>query len=116
MTVTTTPTEIKVKFPEFVSLDDAFIQIMINDALLMVNQTAWISKSKTAIEYMTAHLLELSSRAGNAGVVACEKVGDLSRSYSVASAEAGSGSLGETSYGKFFLSMRKTIPKGPIIW
>jgi len=112
-----TPASIKAQFkPNFDSLDDSFILIKIEEAKLMVNRAAFGNKYDLAVSYMTAHLLELSTRGGNVGIISSEKVGDLSRSFSASASDPGEASLGETAYGKFFLSLRKTIPKSPLTW
>ena len=105
-----TPTLIKTYFPEFASLDDAFIQLYIDSASLSVNVNRWGNKSEWGIAYLTAHLLTLLNRGGNgqSGPVTQEKVGDLSRTYAPTSAISNS-DYASTSYGQEFLRLRKSI-------
>lgn len=62
-------------------------------------------KQELATAYLTAHMLTLSQRNGNAGRVTTVKEGDLSISYS---AGKDTGSLNATSYGQEFMRIKKT--------
>lgn len=98
-------------------LADTFIPsrivTFIGFAQLNVNRSVWGDKADLAEAVMAAHLMTLSSRGGQGGVVTQEKVGDISRSY--AKPEGDDESLSTTSYGQWFLQMRRTLTITPIV-
>ena len=71
MANTCTPVAFKARFPEFNSIDDLRIQVFIDDALLIVNETTWGKLYSLAVCYLSAHFLALSedSQGGDSGSV-----------------------------------------------
>lgn len=111
-----TPTSIKALFPEFGSLNDAYIQLHINSAALYVNHSVLLSVKDHAQSYLTAHFLKISqdSKAGSSNIKK-EKVGDLTREYQSLSVNSGQG-INSTVYGQEYLrSINTTSANGPII-
>lgn len=94
--------------PEFEDEDDSRIDTFIGYAEMYVNSKTWGTKADYATALFTAHLLTVSGSGGSTGVTS-ERVGDLSTSYAVND----SNDLGSTSYGKLYLSLRKTLVISP---
>jgi hypothetical protein len=116
--------------PEFATLaEDVEGQTQIEDqielARLFVSEDKWGTGHKTvkAISLVSAHLLKVlgfGNTQGStvSGPVTMEKVGDLQRSYSQLSMDKMSVSEGlfsQTSYGRTFLLLRKTLIITPLV-
>jgi len=115
---TTTPTNFKVRFPEFNSVDDDRIQLFIDDATATVNANC--PNSDLMITYLTAHLLTVGTQStdGDASTikgVASESVGDVSVSYGGASGDNPNDNFYSTNYGQRYLDLRKNCIGGPLI-
>lgn len=111
-----TPASIKIRFPQFNTLSDSFIQLVIDEALLSGNVNFFRSGQDHAITFLTAHLLEVasSSQGGTVGSLTKEKVGDLERTYSSGEGAGLSLSgLNSTSYGQEYIRFRKTCVSSP---
>lgn len=98
--------------PELKAEDDGRIDTFLGFAALSVNANVWGDKSDLGVAVMAAHLLTLSNRGGVSGAVTSEKVGDLARSYS--STKASDETLMSTSYGSWFIQLRKSLPITPV--
>lgn len=94
--------------PEFEDQDDSRVDTFIGYAEMYVNTTTWGTKADYATALFTAHLMTISASGGSTGVTS-ERVGDLATSYAVNS----SNDLGTTSYGKLFLTLRKSLVISP---
>ena len=114
-----TPADIKIRFPEFVAIDDARIQLFIDDAIVTVNTKC--PNSDLMITYLTAHLLTLGTQteAGDTTPIqniASESVGDVSRSFGgTASASSNDNFYTGTAYGMRYLDLRKNCIGRPLI-
>lgn len=114
-----TPADIKLRFPEFAAIDDALIQLFIDDATATVN--AKCPNSDLMISYLTAHLLAgsiLTSAGDNVPIksIASEAVGDVSRSYSgTTSTSSNDNFYTGTAYGVRYLDLRKNCIGRPLI-
>lgn len=97
--------------PELADEDSSRIYRFIEFAALSVNETIWGSKYDLGVAVMAAHLLTMAGRGGTGGPVTSEKVGDLSRSYGQMGDKD---SLMATSYGQWFVQLRKTLPITPL--
>ena len=97
--------------PELTSQTDDRINYFITEAARYVNASIWGAKTDFAHALYTAHLMTMAG-SGGAGNVSSERVGDLSRTYSV---DTSSGSMSGTSYGQQFLSARKSLLISPMV-
>lgn len=113
-----TPSTFKVRFPEFVSEEDARIQLFLDDAELILNSTYWGDKLDLGTAYFTAHSLAVANRmaeggsAGTTGPVSARAVDGVSVTYGSSAPVAGS--QGEayylsTSYGQKYLALVKSL-------
>lgn len=88
-----TPASFKARFPEFDSIDDARVQIFIDQAICLIDKDRWDNTAcglfDLGVSYLAAHLLKLSEIASTipittipgAGNVTQKKAGDVSVSY-----------------------------------
>ena len=98
---------------EFNGLPTVEFECIRDIAKCKVGEAVFGDKADYAAALMTAHIFALSGRGGAGGQVTQEKVGDLSRSYSVETGGAGS-DLSTTAYGRLFIQCRKQCPVSPI--
>lgn len=117
---TCTPTDFRVRFPEFdePTYPDARVQLFIEDATATVSTKC--PNSELMICYLTAHLLTVGnqSAAGDGGTIkplASESVGDVSVSYGGASGDNPRDNFYSTIYGQRFLDLRKNCIGRPLI-
>ena len=87
------------RFPEFTGVDEARVQLFLDEALLEIRESEWTDLYTKALMLMTAHLLTLASQTagagtggagGNFGVVTSRAIGDVSVSFGNSSAVSGS--------------------------
>lgn len=97
--------------PELADEDSSRIDLFLGFAALSVNESVWGTKYDLGVAVMAAHLLTMANRGGNGGPVTSEKVGDLARSYGQMGDKD---SLMATSYGQWFVQLRKTLPITPL--
>ena len=115
MATTCTPTAFKARFPEFSSIDDTRIQIFIDDALLVVNETTWGTLHSLAACYLSAHYLALSEdslngNSGSVGNVSSQGVDGTSISFNTYSPDNASQTYWlSTQYGQKFYSLIKSL-------
>ena len=115
MATVITPTAFKARFPEFSSIDDIRIQIFIDDALLVVNETTWGTLYSIAVYYLSAHYLALSEdslngNSGSVGNVSSQGVDGTSISFNTYSPDNSSQTYWlSTQYGQRFYSMIKSL-------
>ncbi len=108
----------KIRFPEFVSQDNARVQLFIDDAVIMLNETAWGDKYDLGLYYLSAHYLKKALRSeaisGNAptpsGAIVSRSVDGASVSYADNKAESAfEAQYSSTIYGQRYLAMLKTL-------
>lgn len=99
--------------PELVDVSVSRIDRFIDFAKLSVNESVWGTKYDLGVAVMTAHLLTVSGRSGSGGPITSEKVGELAQSYGQVNV-SGDEYLATTSYGQWFLQLRRTIPITPL--
>lgn len=112
-----TPVIFKTKFPEFASIDDSAIQLVIDEAELILSESYWGNKYDLGLLYYCAHMLLISQAAenGNPGAfspVSGRSVDGVSVSYSVGGGspgENGAGFFDSTSYGQKYLYFRNAL-------
>lgn len=113
--MTVTPSSIKNRFPEFDSTEDARIQLFIDDAEIILNESYWGTKYDLGVSYYVAHKLTLAIRSENgnedgAGVISGKAVEGVSISYATPTINSATDSdFMSTSYGIQYLSLMKTL-------
>jgi len=110
------PADFKIRFPEFDSIDDARIQVFIDDAVLQVNETYWGDKYNMGLYYLTAHYLYLAEKSadgsgsGSGGAVASRAVDGVSVSYNNMTPDNQSDAYyASTAYGQRYMSLMRTL-------
>lgn len=113
-----TPDSFKVRFPEFSSIDDGRVQLALDDASLIVDETRYATKYDLAIAYHAAHELKVAtdissspSASSNVGPVSSKSAGGVSVSRAVSSIDLSSGDAyyQTSTYGIKFLSIRNLV-------
>lgn len=115
-----TPADFELRFPEFIETDENRIQLFIDDATLILNESFWGLKYDMGLSYYSAHLLKialrtepgLSSSANNVGPISSKSVDGVSVSYAISSSsstDTADDFLKSTVYGQRYLSLRKTL-------
>ena len=105
----------KARFPEFRGVEDAFIQLLLNEASLDVGQR-WVNPEfrALAVLHLTAHLLSLSGNGaagagGGAGLatgtIKRRRVGDVEVEYETGGAASSGSLLPSTRYGQRYLEL-----------
>jgi len=115
MANTCDPTAFKARFPEFATIDNARIQVFIDDALLVLNEVTWGSIYSLAVCYLSAHYLALgeessSNGGGTVGNVSSKGVDGVTISYnSVNLSNVDQAYFLSTQYGQKFYSLIKSL-------
>lgn len=104
--------DFQARFPELASVDEGFFNVAKNAAMLRVADEIWACKTDEACLLMTAHIVTISKRNGNAGPVTSSQVDKLRRSFGQVN---GAGLLGTTSYGMEFEALKQTLTISPMI-
>ena len=114
MATEVTSEEVIAYAPEMSTEGDERITLFIGFAGDFVSETKWGKKYKQGIILMCCHLLKMAAldRAGAAGSVTAERVGEMSRSYSAPPAD---NEMAQSSYGQTFLMLRKTLVITPMV-
>lgn len=112
----------KVRFPEFADVDDARIQLFLDDAAALMGNRTFCGNYDVAQCYLAAHLLTVAEQqaAGDSGVLAPiskQEVDDvvIEQAVKPSGGGGGSGMFDSTSYGKMFLHYQKICFGGLII-
>jgi hypothetical protein len=103
------------RYPEFEDIPAGeYFNAVIAQANLMVSATAWGPLYNEGLMALTAHYLELgrATRAGKAGAVSAERVGQLSTNYATGTM---TDAYDSTSYGQIFKNMRNGLPRVRIL-
>ena len=108
----------KLRFTEFATIDDARVQLFLDDAaLLMADVSKWLDFYDVAHEYFAAHLLAVSviTATGDSGVLAPiskQEVDDVIIEQAIADAHPSLDELLSTAYGKRYWQYRRIITVG----
>lgn len=109
-----TPANFKIRFPEFVGVDDSRVQLFLDDATGFMgdNDSRWRTFYDQAQCYLAAHLLTVSvfQSYGDSTVnapVSKKEVDDVLIMKAVKATTASEGEFGSTSYGIRYLGYRK---------
>ena len=114
-----TPTDFKTRFPEFNDIDDARIQLFLDDAALEISKTVWGKLYDKGVLYLTAHELSMATatKSGKTGGLKSEtskSVGNVSVSYGSLNYNEYDNYYTTTAYGKKFIDMKNKIKVGKI--
>ena len=114
-----TPAEFKARFPEYATLDDAYIQNFISDAYLELAEPRWGNFYNLGLYYLSAHYLYMAKKSANGQSVGCvlssQSVGDVSVSYATPANVDQDYYLKLSSYGQRFLYYRLMAGTGGLI-
>jgi hypothetical protein len=88
--------------PEYGHIDAERFAALKSIAETFIDEKVFGNTTSYAVALYIAHMLKLGERTGN-GAVTSERVGDISRTY-----DSGTRGLGETSYGRLFLEVRRS--------
>lgn len=111
--------DFKVRFPEFDSLVDARVQLFLDDAALLMSDTAkWLDFYDVAHSYYAAHFLIAAqfTLMGDAGVLAPishKEVDDVVIKKAIGNVNPSAGDILSTAYGVRYSSYRKLCLRGP---
>lgn len=102
------------RFPEFASLDQAFVEFYISEAKKYVNARVWREKTDYAWALYAAHMIALLSPsqlggAGGVGVLQSETSGDLSHSFAIPQGGGAGSTIALTKYGTLFNELMQTL-------
>jgi len=109
------PKTFKSRFSEFACLDEARIQIFIDDAIIILNETYWGEKYDMGICYLAAHYLALAEKTKNGSAasnnpISNRAVDGVSITYATPAPEDQTDAYySSTSYGQRYLALRKTL-------
>lgn len=113
-----TPTELKARYPEIKQADET-VGLVISEAALEVDQTAWGKFYQAGVMALAAHMLSISGRRGGDGAgalpgpVTSKKAGDIALSYAAPPvANISEAMLASTAYGQRYLQLRQLIAIG----
>jgi len=95
--------------PEFSQEDSSRVNFFLKIARRGISETVWGDQYDDGVLFLTAHYLTVANRNGVGGSVTKEKVGDLEVSYS----SQGDSEFDTTSWGRLYLSIKKTLVTGP---
>jgi len=116
-----TPADFKIRFPEFVTVDDARIQFWLDDAALEVGEAAWGPLYEKGSMLLAAHLLELDiqrvdSGSGSSSLarVTSKKVGDVSVTFARSSTDSTEDWYNQTDYGSEYLRLKLRVGMGAV--
>lgn len=112
-----TPSSFKIRFPEFASIDDAIIQMLLDEAYLFIGENKY---QDTMVLYWTAHnlVIQQNQESGNSGAsstVASESVGNVSTSYAMPTIDNSDIAFYmSTSYGQKYLQYKRALCIGNV--
>ena len=116
-----TPADVKARFPEFVSVLDARIQMFIDLAVRQLNQGRFGDDYDEAMLYFVAHMLTLamSSESGDnkgSGMITSMSAGAVSASFSsLQTDDAAKMFFHQTIYGQVYWMYQSTATSGGIV-
>jgi hypothetical protein len=119
-----TPANFKIRYPEFVAVDDSRIQFWMNDAVFEVGEAAWGTLYEKGVMLLTAHLLFVDQEnqgtgSGSGGSsmsrTTMRKVGDVSESFARAAADNATDDWYlQSTYGSEYLRLKRRKGMGAI--
>ena len=116
-----TPSIFKIRFPEFASINDTLVQMMLDEAYLLISDNKY---QDTMVLYWTAHnlVIQQNQSSGNSSpsiTIASEAVGNVNTSYANPTIDNTSVSFYmSTSYGQKYLEYKRALSIGNVrlVW
>jgi len=108
-----TKQDIRDQFPEFDCVSNGVVDLAIEEAECAISDCFGETRD-LAMKYIVAHELTLRMNNSSGGIVTSEKIGDLSRSYSVDTSDSDA-YYRQTQFGLKFLNMRDSIVTTPFL-
>ena len=118
------PSTFKIRFPEFVTVDDSRIQLWLDDAELEVGESAWGTLYEKGVMLLAAHFLFIDQEnqdsgdgAGGSSMsrVTAKSVGDVSVSFARATAaDATEDWYMQSSYGSEYWRLKMRVGMGAV--
>lgn len=108
------------RFPEFESVEEARIELFLDDAALELDTSRWGDRYDKGQALLAAHYLTLSLKAASgatssAGAVSSKSIGDVSVSYAVASSLSKTEDFySSTIYGLEYLVLARFVGAGAV--
>lgn len=100
--------------PQYASTPVATLNTLYGLAEHTVNDDVWTDWAEHGKALLVAHMLAMAERGSASGPVESERVGDLSRTYAIATTTStDDDSLNETAYGREFLRVRRGLTVSP---
>lgn len=119
--MTITPATLKLRFPEVATVSDDRLQLFIDDAALVLNESFWGTKYDLGLSYLTMHYYtvatkEADGQAGSVAGVSARSVDGSSLSYNVSTGGNQSDTFySSTSYGQRYLVLLRTLGVGAYV-
>jgi hypothetical protein len=110
-----TPALVQSIAPEFKNKTSEEIQVFIDIAKTMIDQSVWGDKYDYGVAYLAAHLMTVSARGGTSGSVVKEQVGEITVQYSQPMSDGVKSLYLSTSYGSIYLSLRNSLVLTPLV-
>ena len=116
-----TPTDVKARFPALDSVDDARLQLLIDDTRPFFNLQSWGSLYPRGACLLVAHFWTMQQKADKGETapvhaVTARKAGDVQLSYAAPSpSETQDAWLASTAYGQQYLTLRKQVGFGVFV-
>lgn len=122
--MTVTPADFKLRYPEFDPVDDARVQIFLDDAALEMCESAWGDLYDRGQAALAAHMLAIANQTeasggtggGASGPVASRSIGDVSVSFGLSSSSSKSEDwYTSTPYGSDYWRLVKIVGMGAVV-
>lgn len=110
-----TSEELKARHPAFVSVNDTYIDAVIQDASGFVDPNLWVERDiNPAIMALACHMMATEGALGgnpsSSGVLTSDKLGDAAQTYGAVATNTGD--YGTTSYGRIFKRLQRVNVPG----
>jgi hypothetical protein len=116
-----TPTDIKTRFIEFENLTDELIAMLIDEAVIIINEAIWADKYDLGLTYFVGHELAMQAltaagQTSMTGDISSRSVSGVSVGYNnVGYAEGTDSYYSTTIYGRKYLQLRSTLSTGVLV-
>lgn len=106
--------DVKTMATELASVSDSTVELWLNAAVSRVNRTAFGDNADNATKYLAAHLTTLATKANSGassgtGSIRQRKVGDVSTTFAVGTADAQDATLMSTIWGQMYMDLRRLV-------
>lgn len=125
--ISPTPATFKVRFPEFVPVSDALVQMVLDEAIAAVGET-WLERDRAKAQMLlAAHNLTMEGEPGRTvsghgaagtGMVRRRKVGDVETEFATPGSNVGgfaATGYTATTYGQQYAALMRMNFAGPVV-